>query len=327
MKTTFLRCQAVLAALTAILIGATIPAFAAFPEKPIKLIVPFPAGGFTDLVARIVSQQLGQTMGQVVVIDNRGGAGGVIGTELAALAPADGYTLFFATTGTIAINPFLYKSMKIDPLKAFEAVGLVVSTANVLVVPSSFGANTVEELIAIAKKKPGTLTFGSAGNGSSNHLTGELFKTMVGIDITHVPYKGSGAAITDLLAGRISMMFEAISTQTPLIASGKVKPLAVSSAARSKALPSVPTLAEAGLPGFDVSIWLGVLAPRGTPREIVRQLNQALNRVLMQDEIKAKLASHGALPQPGTPQAFALEMQKDTEKWSRVVKASGATLD
>lgn len=316
----------VLTAMIAMAVGTAAQAFAAFPEKPIKLIVPFPAGGPTDAMARIVGQHLSQITGQAVVIDNRGGAGGVIATEAAAAAPADGYTLFFATTGTIAINPSLYKSLKVAPLKAFDAVGLVASTANVLVVLPSL-ANTLTELIALAKKNPGTLTFGSAGNGSSNHLTGELFKTMASIDISHVPYKGSAAAFTDLLGGRISMMFDTVSSQTQYIASGKVKALAVSSATRSDALPKVPTLAEAGLPGFDVSIWFGVVAPKGTPPEILRQLNQLINGLLAQEEIKAKLASFGAAPLPGTPQAFALDMQKDTAKWSKVVKASGATLD
>ncbi|CAG2137131.1 tripartite tricarboxylate transporter substrate binding protein [Cupriavidus plantarum] len=299
----------------------------AYPVKPIRLVVPFPAGGPTDAMARLIGQHLSQQLGQPVVIDNRGGAGGTIATEAVAQAAPDGYTLFFSTTGTMAINPSLYRALKVDPVKAFDAVGSVASTVNVLVVPNSLPANNVKELIALAKQKPGSLTFGSAGNGSSNHLSGELFKSMAGIDIVHVPYKGSAAAFTDLLGGRISMMFDTVSSQVQYIGSGKVKALGVTGTARSEALPKVPTVAEAGLPGFDVTIWFGLSAPKGTPAEAIQKLNAELQTVLKQADVQTQLAALGARPLPGTPADFAKLIQHDAAKWGPVVKQSGATVD
>jgi tripartite-type tricarboxylate transporter receptor subunit TctC len=300
---------------------------AAYPDKPIKLIVPFPAGGPTDGMARLVGQHLSQGLGQPVVIDNRGGAGGTIATEVAANSAPDGYTLFFATTGTMAINPSLYRTFKVDPLKAFDPVGSVASTTNVLVVSPALKVNSVKDLIALAKQKPGALTFGSAGNGSSNHISGELFKSMAEIDITHVPYKGSAPAFTDLLGGQISMMFDTVSSQVQHIASGKVKALGVTGKNRSEALPNIPTIAEAGLPNFEVTIWFGLAAPKGIPAEAVAKLQAQLGKVLAMPEVKAKLASLGAEPLPGTPQTFTRMVEHDTAKWSKVVKASGATID
>jgi tripartite-type tricarboxylate transporter receptor subunit TctC len=300
---------------------------AAYPDKPIKLIVPFPAGGPTDGMARLVGQHLSQGLGQPVVIDNRGGAGGTIATEVAANSAPDGYTLFFATTGTMAINPSLYRTFKVDPLKAFDPVGSVASTTNVLVVSPALKVNSVKDLIALAKQKPGALTFGSAGNGSSNHISGELFKSIAEIDITHVPYKGSAPAFTDLLGGQISMMFDTVSSQVQHIASGKVKALGVTGKNRSEALPNIPTIAEAGLPNFEVTIWFGLAAPKGIPPEAVAKLQAQLGKVLAMPEVKAKLASLGAEPLPGTPQTFTRMVEHDTAKWSKVVKASGATID
>lgn len=305
----------------------TAQAAGAYPDKPVRLVVPFPAGGPTDAMARLIGQRLSQQLGHPVVIDNRGGAGGTIATEAAAAAAPDGYTLFFSTTGTMAINPTLYRTMKVDPLKAFDAVGSVAATENVLVVPPSLGVGNLQELIALARRKPGSLTFGSAGNGSSNHLSGELFKSMAGIDIVHVPYKGSSAAFTDLLGGRISMMFDTVSSQVQYLNAGKVKALGVTGPARSEALPKVPTIAESGLPGFDVTIWFGLSAPKGTPPDVLARLNGDLQKVLAQPEVRAQLAQLGARPLPGTPQAFAGLIQRDTAKWSAVIKASGATVD
>lgn len=300
---------------------------ASYPTKPVRLIVPFPAGGPTDGMARLIGQHLSQQLGQPVVVDNRGGAGGTIATEAVATAAPDGYTLLFSTTGTMAINPSLYHSLKVDPLKAFDAVGSVASTINVLVVPNSLPAGNVKELVGLAKQRPGALTFGSAGNGSSNHLSGELFKSMAGIDIVHVPYKGSAAAFTDLLGGRISMMFDTVSSQVQYIGSGKVKALGVTGSARSDALPKVPTIAESGLPGFDVTIWFGLSAPKGTPPDAVHRLNGELQKVLAQADVKKQLAALGASPLPGTPADFDKLIQRDAAKWAPVVKSSGATLD
>ncbi|CAG9166945.1 Bug family tripartite tricarboxylate transporter substrate binding protein [Cupriavidus pinatubonensis] len=298
-----------------------------YPIKPIRLIVPFPAGGPTDAMARLIGQHLSQQLGQPVVVDNRGGAGGTIATEAVAASAPDGYTLLFSTTGTMAINPSLYRSLKVDPVKGFDAVGSVASTTNVLVVPNSLPVSNVRELVALAKQKPGSLTFGSAGNGSSNHLSGELFKSMAGIDIVHVPYKGSAAAFTDLLGGRISMMFDTVSSQVQYIGSGKVKALGVTGPARSDALPKVPTIAESGLPGFDVTIWFGLSAPKGTPPDAVQRLNGELQKVLAQADVKKQLSALGASPMPGTSADFARLIQHDAGKWAPVVKASGATLD
>jgi tripartite-type tricarboxylate transporter receptor subunit TctC len=298
-----------------------------YPEKPIRMVVPFPPGGPTDSMARLVAQYLGQQLNQSVIVDNRGGAGGNIATEVAASSPADGYTLYFGTTGTMAINPSLYRHLKTDPIKALDSVGSVASTPNLLVVSPTVPANNIKELIALAKQKPGSLTFGSAGNGSSNHLSGELFKSMAGIDITHVPYKGTGAALTDLFGGRISMLFDTVANQVQFIASGKVKPIAVTGAQRSEALPKVPTIAESGLPDFDVTIWFGVSTPKGTPPEIVKLLNLQLQKVLALPEVKSKLSALGAQPMPGTPADYTRLIQADTAKWAKVVKLTGATLD
>ncbi|MDF3882316.1 Bug family tripartite tricarboxylate transporter substrate binding protein [Cupriavidus basilensis] len=298
-----------------------------YPDKPVKLVVPFPAGGPTDALARLIGQHLSQQLGQPFVVDNRGGAGGTIATEAAASAAPDGYTLFFSTTGTMAINPSLYKTLKVDPAKAFDSVGAVASTVNVLVVAPLLAAANVKDLIALARQKPGTLTFGSAGNGSSNHLSGELFKSMAAIDIVHVPYKGSSAAFTDLLGGRISMMFDTVSSQVQYLSAGKVKALGVTGTTRSEALPKVPTVAESGLPGFEVTIWFGLSAPKGTPPDVITRLNGELQKVLAQADVKAQLAALGAKPLPGTPKEFSQLIQRDAAKWSAVVKASGASLD
>lgn len=298
-------------------------AHAAYPDKPIKLIVPFPAGGPTDAMARIVSEKMTQSLGQTVIVENRGGAGGVIATEAAAASSANGYTLFFATTGTMTINPSIYPNMGIKPLVAFDPIGMVASTENVLVVAPSLKIDTVQDLIAQAKQKPGTFTFGSAGVGSSNHLSGELLKDMAGIDIMHVPYKGSAAALTDLLGGRISMMFDTISNALPNIQAGKVIPLGVTGTARSPALPKVPTIAEAGLPGFQVSIWFGLAAPHGTPSDVIKTLNESLNKILAESDVQAKLQAFGATPTPGSPESFASQMKLDEAKWSKLIKTSG----
>lgn len=308
-------------------LGFAASACAAYPDKLIKLIVPFPAGGPTDAMARIVSENLTQSIGQAVIVENRGGAGGLIATEAAAAAAPNGYTLFFATTGTMTINPSLYSSMRIKPLSAFDAVGMVAGTENVLVVPPSLHVKTTQELIALAKQKPGRLTFGSAGVGSSNHLSGELFKQMAGIDIMHVPYKGSAGALTDLIGGRISMMFDTISNEVPNIKANRMIALGVTGPSRSSALPDVPTIAEAGLPGFHISIWFGLVAPHGTAPEIVHTLNQALNKMLADPGVQAKLAAFGATPLPGSPEDFMAQMKKDEAKWSKVIKSSGVKVD
>ncbi|MDM0078101.1 tripartite tricarboxylate transporter substrate binding protein [Variovorax sp. J2P1-59] len=300
---------------------------AAYPKQPVTLVVPFPAGGPTDAMARVLAQKLGDRLGQQVIIDNRGGAGGGIAAELVARAPADGHTLFFGTTGTMAINPSLYTKLRYDPAKDFAPVSLMATTMNVLVTSPSIPAKNLTDLIALAKARPGELTYGSAGNGSSNHLSGELFRTSAGIQITHVPYKGSAPAMVDLLGGRLSMMFDTIAQQSQNIAAGKVHALAVTGPNRSPLLPNVPTAQEAGLKGFDVTIWYGVLAPKGTPVPVIERLNREITAVMATEEMKKRMEADGANARTTTPAEFTALIKTDTAKWTPVVKSSGASLD
>lgn len=298
-----------------------------YPAQPVTLVVPFPAGGPTDAMARVLAQKLGDRLGQQVVVDNRGGAGGGIAAELVARAPADGHTLFFGTTGTMAINPSLYKKLRYDPVKDFAPISLMATTMNVLVVNPQLPVKTLGELVALAKARPGELTYGSAGNGSSNHLSGELFRSSAGIQINHIPYKGSAPALVDLLGGRLSMMFDTIAQQTQNIATRKVNALAVTGPGRSPLLPVVPTAQEAGLKGFDVTIWYGVLAPRGTPAAVIDRLQHEMAMVMATDEMKKRMQADGAEARTTTPAEFAELIRSDTAKWAPVVKNSGANLD
>lgn len=298
-----------------------------FPTKPLTLVVPFPAGGPTDAMARVLALKLGERLGQQVVVDNRAGAGGGIAAEQVARAPADGHTLFFGTTGTMAINPSLYTKLRYDPIKDFAPVSLMATTMNVLVVHPGVPAKSLPDLLMLAKAKPGDLTYASAGNGSSNHLSGELLKSSSGIQITHVPYKGSAPAQVDLLGGRITMMFDTVAQQTQNIAAGKVTALAVTGPKRSPLLPDVPTAQEAGLKDFDVTIWFGVLAPAGTPSALIDRLNREIVAVMSSDEMKKRMLQDGAEARPTTPAEFASLIKRDTAKWGPVVKASGASLD
>jgi tripartite-type tricarboxylate transporter receptor subunit TctC len=299
----------------------------AWPRGPVTLVVPFPAGGPTDAMARQLAQKLGERLGQQVVVDNKGGAGGGIAAEAVAKAAPDGQTLFFGTTGTMAINPSLYSKLRYDPVKDFAPVSLMATTMNVLVVNPEVPAKNLGELIRLAKAKPNTLSFGSAGNGSSNHLSGELFRTSAGLQITHVPYKGSAPALVDLLGGRLTMMFDTIAQQTGNIAAGKVRALAVTGPKRSPLLPDVPTAQEAGLKDYDVTIWYGVLAPAGTPAPVIDRLSREIGAVMSTDEMKKRMQADGAEARPNSPAEFAALIRHDMAKWGPVVKASGATLD
>jgi len=299
----------------------------AYPRGPVSLVVPFPAGGPTDAMARQLAQRLSDRLGQQVVVDNKGGAGGSIAAEAVAKAKSDGQTLFFGTTGTLAINPSLYSKLRYDPVKDFAPVSLMATTMNVLVVNPELPARNVGELIKLAKTKPNTMTFGSAGNGSSNHLSGELFSSSAGIEITHVPYKGSAPALTDLLGGRLTMMFDTIAQQTGNVAAGKVRALAVTGSKRSPLLPDVPTVQEAGLKDFDVTIWFGVLAPAGTPAPVVERLNREIVAVMSTDEMKKRMQTDGAEARSTSPEEFAALIKRDMAKWGPLVKASGATID
>lgn len=314
--------------LAALLLAAAGGAGAAgFPDRALRLVVPFPAGGAADIMARGLAQQLTEQLGQQVVIENRGGAGGTTAAEAVAHAAPDGYTLFFATMGTQAINPSLYPKLRYDPIKDFEYVSLTHTTPRVLVVHPSVPARTVEELIALAKAQPGALTYGSAGNGSSSHLSGALFSSMADVRLLHVPYKGSAPLLNDVLAGRVSMTFDSYAVYAEHIRSGKVRALGVTSLKRMSALPDVPAIAEAGLPGYDVSNWLGLLAPRGTPAAVVDRLHGAVVRGMADESARRRLAGMGIEATSSTPAEFADLVRTEIPKWEAVVKKSGATVD
>ncbi len=299
----------------------------AFPSKTITIIVPFAAGGTTDILARVVAQGMGAELGQPVVVDNRAGAGGNIGGQLAARAPADGYTLFMGTVGTHAINAALYKKMPFDPIKDFAPLTRVANVPNLLVANPAQPFKTVQELIAYAKANPGKINFGSSGSGSSIHLSGELFKSMAKVDMQHVPYKGSAPAVTDLLGNQIAIMFDNMPSAIQHVRSGKLRAIAVTTAKRSPELPDVPTIAEAGVPGYEATSWFGMFAPAGTPAPVVAKLNATIVKVLAQPDIKKKLAEQGAEAAGETPEQFAAFIQKESVKWGKVVKESGASVD
>ena len=322
------RAFAVTAGVVLISAGASaVHAADAYPSKPIKMIVAFNAGGATDIIARIVSQKLSDSLGQSVVVDNRPGATGIVGTEMVAKSPPDGYTMLMVTAGTHAINASLFKNLPYDPVKDFVHINWTAVAPNVLIVNNSVPATNVQELIRLAKEKPGQLTFGSAGSGSTLHLSGEEFKYMAGINITHVPYKGGAPAMTDLLGGRLTMMFDSISQAVPHIKAGKVRALGVTSAKRVPALPDVPTIAEAGVAGYNSNAWFGVVAAANTPKDIVAKLNAEINKALTDPEVKEKLISLGTEPVGGTPDQFTAHVKAEVVKWAKIVEVSGAKVD
>jgi tripartite-type tricarboxylate transporter receptor subunit TctC len=299
-----------------------------YPERPVRLIVPFPAGGGTDVIARLVGQSLGRRLAQQVVVDNRGGAGGNIAMQAAAASAPDGYTLFFATTGTLAANPALYRDkLQVKPLADFDLIGTAVLSPHVVIVNTDLPVSSIKDLIELAKAKPGSLTFGSSGYGGLVHLTGELFKQAAKIDILHVPYKGAAPALTDLMAGRISMIFDITPGELPYITSGQVKALAVTTAERIPALPDVPTVSESGLQGFVSASWFGIVVPTGTPPEARAVLASALTSALSDEDLKAHLAALGAKAFRSTPEEFRKLLEADTAKWKMLVESSGVTIE
>ena len=298
-----------------------------YPTKPIRIVVPFPPGGATDLLARDVAPKLTEAWGQSVIVDNRPGAAGNIGSELVAKSAPDGYTLEMGTVGTHAINASLYAKMPYDHVKDFVPIILVAGVPNVLVVNPAVPANSVAELIAYAKANPGKVNFASSGAGTSIHLSGELFKVMAGVQMTHIPYKGSAPALQDLLGGQVQLMFDNLPPSLPHIKAGKLRALAVTSATRAPALPDVPTLAESGLPGFEASSWFGLVAPAGTPPSIVAKIDGEVAKWLATPEAKEKLSKQGANAFGGTPEDFAKHITAETAKWAKVVKDSGAKVD
>ena len=298
-----------------------------YPSKPVRFVVPFAPGGTTDVLARLVGEKLSASLGQQFVVDNKPGAGGNVGTAQVAKAEPDGYTLLMGTVGTHAINASIYPSLPYDPVQDFAPVTLVATVPNVLVVNLEVPANSVAELIALAKEKPGELNFASSGNGSSIHLSGELFKAMTGVDIVHVPYKGSGPAVVDLLGGQVEMMFDNLPSSAPHIKAGKLRPLGVTSKERSPTLPDVPTIAEAGVPGYEALSWFGVLVPAGTPDAVVTRLQQEIAKILADPAMRERFAELGAVPVGDTPAEFAAFIGSETAKWADVVQKAGITLE
>ena len=297
-----------------------------YPARPVRIIVGFPPGGTSDILARTIGQKLAEAIGQQVVIENRPGAGGNIGAEAAAKAAPDGYTIFMSTTSQ-AISASLYRKLNYDLVRDFAPVIQAVNYTNLLVVHPSLPVKSVKELIALAKARPGELNYGTAGNGTPPHMTGELFNGYTGARLQHVPYKGGAPAIADLLGGQITIMFDNVPPLLPHVQAGKMRPLAVTSLNRIAVLREVPTLDEAGLKGFDSVAWNGVLAPAGTPRDIILRLNTEILRILNLSDVRERLSSQGADPVGGTPEQYAALIRSEIQKWAKVVKDSGAKVD
>jgi len=316
-----LRASALVAALALAPLTATAQDY---PSRPVTLVVPFPPGGSTTIVGRIVADKLGEVLGQQFIIDNRAGAGGTVGTRAVAKAAPDGYTLLLGYTGTLAIGPSLYPNVGYDPRKDFAPIGRIGTAPNTLVVHPSFPAKTVGELVSYAKANPGKVNYGSAGVGTVSHVCGEYFATAAGIKLTHIPYKGTGPVVADLLGGHIPMAFAPIPATHENTKSGNLRMLAVTSAVRSTLVPETPTIAEAGVTGFEAVLRYGLVAPAGTPAAIVDKVNAALNKVLQSDDVRRRLAIEGAEPLPGTAAEYGADIDREETQWSKVVKASGA---
>ena len=297
-----------------------------YPAHAIRFVVPYPPGGFTDILARIISQNLTKKLGQAVVVDNRGGGGSTIGTGIVAKAAPDGYTLLLVAPD-IAINESLYSALPYNAAKDFSPITLAAYSPMVLVAYPSLKATSVAELIALAKANPGKLNYASGGNGTGAHLAMEEFKTKAGIDMVHIPYKGVGPATVAMLGGEASVMFLQLAVAQPHIQAGKLHALAIASAERSPIMPNVPAVAESGLPGFDVTPWFGVMAPAGTPKEVIKRLNSAITEILKQPDVKAQLIKQGAQPVGNSPEAFAAFIDQEIPRWAKVVKASGAHIN
>ena len=314
-------------ACAALLSFATMANAQTYPTKPVRMIVGFPPGGGTDVVARVIAQKLTEWWGQAVTVENRAGATGTIGADAVAKAAPDGYTLLMGHVNSHGIAPNLFPKMPYDALKDFVAVAYVGYVPNVLAVHPSVPAKSVKELVALAKAQPGKLNFASSGNGSTQHLAGELFKQLTGTSIVHVPYKGSGDAIKDLLAGVVSMNFDTMPPVLPHIQAGKLRPLAVTTAKRSSALPQVPTLAESGLAGFDIGTWFGVLAPVATPKAVTARLAEEMRKIIRSPEFGKRMAEIGAEPIGNSAEQMAAQIKSETEKFARLVKAAKVTIE
>jgi tripartite-type tricarboxylate transporter receptor subunit TctC len=318
--------RSILAACCALLFGGAAMA-EPYPSHPVKIVVPYPAGGSNDIIARILAQKLTERNGQPFLVENRGGASGNIGAEAVASSDPDGYTLLLTAPPPLTTNTALYKNLKFDPSRAFAPVSLVASVPIVLVVHPSVAARTVKELVALAKAKPGTLDFGSSGNGSTNHLAGELLKSMTGIDIVHVPYKGAAPAMNDLIGGHIPMMFDNMPAVLPQVQSHVINAIAVAGANRASAMPDVPTVAESGVSGFEASSWFGLVAPAKTPAPVLAKLEGEVEAVLKMPEVQKRLTELGAEPGTISGDAFGKYLADETVKWAKIIRASGVTMD
>ena len=317
------RCSAHIAALLLTLAATSSFAQSDYPNKSILFMIPQAVGGSTDALARTIGQKLGDALGQPVVMDNRAGANGIIGTEMVAKAQPNGYTLLVGGTGTMAINPGLYAKIPYDSIKHFNAVAMFGYSTSVLVVHPSVTAKTIGELVVQAKAKPGFFKYASAGVGSSPHLSAEMFKQIAGVDILHVPYKGSTPGVTATIAGETDLMFTGVASALSSIQSGRLRALSITGPKRSPALPSVPTAGESGMPGFEVDFWIGLFAPAGTSRAIISRLNAEINKIVTSDEMTERFNSIGVVPFPGTPERFGEILAKDLERWTKAVKSAG----
>jgi tripartite-type tricarboxylate transporter receptor subunit TctC len=317
------------ALVAALIMGLFCPSVGAqgYPTRPVRFVVPVTTGGATDILTRALGQRLATTWGQQVLVDNRPGGGSNVGFEVAARSPADGYTLLMAQPA-FTVNVSLYKKLAYDPLRDFSAVTLTATGANVLVIHPSVPARTLKDFIALAKTKPGQLNYASSGNGTTPHLSGELFKAMAGVNIVHIPYKGAGASVTDLLGGHVDLAFVSLSSVLAQIKAGKLRALGITSAKRSVQMPELPTFAEAGLRGYEVTGWYGVMAPAGTPREIINRLHADITKALAQPDMMQTLTTFGLEPAAAnSPEEFSAFLQAEISKWAKVVKASGAKAD
>ena len=312
-------------ALAVMLLGQPVAA-ATFPDHPVRIVVPFPAGGSNDVVARFLGMKLYEVWGQQVIIDNRPGAGGNIGAEMVARSAPDGYTLLLTAPGPLAVNQSLYPHLPFDPMADFAPVALVASVQIVLAVNPAIKATNVRELIALAKHSPGQINFGSSGYGSTNHLAGELFKKLAGIDIAHVPYRGAAPAMNDLVSGQIPMLFDNMPAIHPQALAGAIRPLAVAGASRSPLFPELPTMVEAGVPGFEASSWFGLVAPAKTPPEVMKTLSDAVTKVLRDPDLAKKLADVGAEPGSLSGSEFGAYLHAEADKWGKVVKDANVVI-
>ena len=294
-----------------------------YPSRPIRLIVAFPPGGTADISARIIGQKLGELLGQPIVIENRPGAGGNIGTDLAAKAAPDGYTITAGSSNTHVTNVFLYKSVPYDPVRDFAPISITVLVSNVLVVNPAVPVKSVAELIALAKRSPGALRYASAGVGTTPHIAGEMFRLMTGTDLLHVPYKGGAPALVDVMTGQVDRMFAGVAPALPQVRSGKLRALAITEKTRSRVMPDLPTVAESGLPDFDVGLWIGLMAPAGTPKDIVDRLHAETVRALKDPQVAERLAEQGLEPLGTTPAEAAATIKSDLAKWGRIFKEAG----